>query len=133
MGRPPTKTPNDELDKFLLRMPDGLRARIKLAADANGRSMNAEIVSALEEAYPFGPFDFGKFLEEKIVPIANAKTADERASLIEVANAFLKDVRPDVEVREAMHADGSTEVYMIMDNMRFIVGKAAEVTFGDSK
>lgn len=46
------KKPNDELDKFLLRMPDGLRERIKLAADANNRSMNAEIVSALEATFP---------------------------------------------------------------------------------
>jgi len=51
MGRPP-KTPNDELDKFLLRMPDGLRARIKAAADTNNRSMNAEIITTLEREYP---------------------------------------------------------------------------------
>lgn len=35
-----------------LRMPDALKARIQLAAEENKRSMNAEIVAALEDAYP---------------------------------------------------------------------------------
>ena len=36
----------------MLRLPDGMRDRIKDAADKSGRSMNAEIVGTLEEAYP---------------------------------------------------------------------------------
>lgn len=39
-------------DQFPLRLPDGLRDRIKRTAEGNGRSMNAEIVDALEQAYP---------------------------------------------------------------------------------
>lgn len=39
-------------DKFMLRLPDGMRDRIKVVAEANGRSMNAEIVAALEEVFP---------------------------------------------------------------------------------
>lgn len=39
-------------DKFMLRLPDGMRERIKAAADRHNRSMNAEIVATLEEAYP---------------------------------------------------------------------------------
>jgi hypothetical protein len=39
-------------DKFMLRLPDGMRDRIKAAAEANNRSMNSEIVATLEEAYP---------------------------------------------------------------------------------
>lgn len=35
-------------DKFALRMPEGMRDRIAAVADANNRSMNAEIVSRLE-------------------------------------------------------------------------------------
>jgi beta-phosphoglucomutase-like phosphatase (HAD superfamily) len=44
--------PSDQQDKFMLRMPDGMRERIKAAADANGRSMNSEIVATLEAKYP---------------------------------------------------------------------------------
>ena len=39
-------------DKFMLRLPDGMRERIKAAAEQNGRSMNAEIVQALDEVIP---------------------------------------------------------------------------------
>lgn len=39
-------------DKFVVRLPDGMRDRIKAAAEANNRSMNAEIVATLQEKYP---------------------------------------------------------------------------------
>jgi plasmid stability protein len=39
-------------DKFIVRLPDGLRDRMRLAAEANHRSMNAEMVALLEENYP---------------------------------------------------------------------------------
>lgn len=38
-------------DKFMLRLPDGMRDQIRVSAEANGRSMNAEIVATLEEKY----------------------------------------------------------------------------------
>lgn len=34
-------------DKFMLRLPDGMRDQIKTSANNNGRSMNAEIVQAI--------------------------------------------------------------------------------------
>ncbi|UWQ83526.1 Arc family DNA-binding protein [Leisingera caerulea] len=40
------------IDKFMLRLPDGMRARIRAAAKKNGRSMNAEIVALLEDQFP---------------------------------------------------------------------------------
>lgn len=36
-------------DQFPLRLPDGMRDELKRLANENGRSMNAEIVSALED------------------------------------------------------------------------------------
>lgn len=39
-------------DKYVLRLPDGMRARIKKAAEKNGRSMNSEIVALLDERFP---------------------------------------------------------------------------------
>lgn len=35
-------------DKFMLRLPDGWRDSIKASAAANRRSMNSEILAALE-------------------------------------------------------------------------------------
>ena len=39
-------------DKVIVRLPDGMRDRIKAAATVGGRSMNAEIVRVLEQAFP---------------------------------------------------------------------------------
>lgn len=47
-----TEKPVREHDKFMLRLPDGLRDRIAAYAKAHGRSMNSEIVATLEENYP---------------------------------------------------------------------------------
>jgi hypothetical protein len=43
-----TVKPFQPQEKYVVRMPDGLRDRIRAAADANNRSMNAEIVHRLE-------------------------------------------------------------------------------------
>lgn len=51
------KEPVQPQDKYVVRMPDGLRDRIKRAADISGKSMNAEIVSALEEKFPAPPLE----------------------------------------------------------------------------
>lgn len=59
-------------DKFMLRLPDGMRQRIKAAADANNRSMNAEIVATLEERYPHPHVEIGA---EALEWIADALTA----------------------------------------------------------
>lgn len=40
--------PSKQLDQFVLRLPEGMRERIKAAAEANNRSMNAEILARLE-------------------------------------------------------------------------------------
>lgn len=44
--------PSERMDRFIVRMPDGMRDRIKAEAEANNRSMNAEIVATLSLAYP---------------------------------------------------------------------------------
>lgn len=39
-------------DQYPLRLPEGLRARLKASAIANRRSMNSEIIVLLERALP---------------------------------------------------------------------------------
>ena len=46
------ESPSRDQDKFMVRMPEGMRERIAEAAKANNRSMNAEIVARLEESFP---------------------------------------------------------------------------------
>lgn len=38
-------------DKFVLRMPDGMRDRVEGLAETNHRSMNAEIIRRLERSF----------------------------------------------------------------------------------
>lgn len=47
-----TKSKREDLGQIVIRPPAGMRERIKAAAEANNRSMNAEIVATLEEKYP---------------------------------------------------------------------------------
>jgi hypothetical protein len=59
------KFPSEAADRFQVRMPPGLRGRIKEVAESNNRSMNAEIVATLEEKYPPDSIDIetlSKFL-----------------------------------------------------------------------
>lgn len=39
---------SETLDRFMVRLPDGMRDTLKSIADANKRTMNAEIVARLE-------------------------------------------------------------------------------------
>lgn len=50
MDKKPQDTPSRHADKYIVRFPEGMRDRIAAAADASGRSMNAEIVQRLEWA-----------------------------------------------------------------------------------
>lgn len=42
--------PSEVQDRFIVRLPDGMRDAIAAAAKANGRSMNAEIVAKLSSS-----------------------------------------------------------------------------------
>lgn len=46
-----------DLNKFLVRMPEGMRDRIAEAAKVANRSMNAEIVARLEKSFSAGGVD----------------------------------------------------------------------------
>lgn len=67
--------PSRGSDQFALRMPDGMRERIKAVADANGRSMNAEIVSTLETVYPPKAIDV-RVLSEFLDSLIGASAPD---------------------------------------------------------
>ncbi len=90
MTNPETRTLKEQ---FMLRMPEGMRDRIKAAADANNRSMNSEILSLLEERYP-EPLP-GEHLEEHLINLAEAIARDEnpetRQDKLERFRSELKD------------------------------------------
>ena len=51
MSKKSTVPTSRESDKFVLRMPDGMRDEIAERAKASGRSMNAEIVYRLQRTF----------------------------------------------------------------------------------
>jgi len=42
---------SDRQDQFAIRLPDGMRARLRQAAEGNRRSVNAEIIARLESSF----------------------------------------------------------------------------------
>lgn len=81
--------PVREQDKFMLRLPEGMRERIKRSADRQGRSMNAEIVQALEMVFP--PEPTLEDVVEKVHRAIDAAKQGEvpyRASLIKALDQF---------------------------------------------
>lgn len=43
--------PHHQQERYIVRMPDGMRDRIKEEAERNRRSMNSEIIYQLNRAY----------------------------------------------------------------------------------
>lgn len=52
--------PSDNVEKLLLRFPDGMRDRIREEAERNGRSMNAEIIVRLQRTLDLQDGEFTK-------------------------------------------------------------------------
>lgn len=81
---------NRDSDKVIIRLPDGMRDRIKAAADANGRSMNSEIVATLEDKYPVPVASMSiSDLEAIVAYVAAAPTGEEFYPRIDEANEQL--------------------------------------------
>lgn len=55
----PSRGPARDLDKIMVRLPDGMRDRLSDAAKANNRSVNAEVVVRLEESFKRENFALG--------------------------------------------------------------------------
>lgn len=82
--------PERDLNRYIVRFPEGMRDRIADAAKANGRSMNAEIVHRLEQSFAG---DLGRDVEELRRMMAEVK--------VRVAE-ILASTEPD-EARNAKH------------------------------
>jgi len=85
-----------DYDKFVLRLPEGMREAIADLAKANGRSMNAEIVQILKDALTHHSFDSIASKESlKNMPI------DVRLGLIEkrtiIARAQIAKAMKDID------------------------------------
>lgn len=85
--------PGRDSDQFNVRFPSGMRDRIKLAADRNGRSMNAEIIATLAEHYP--------------PPRADVSSLDGLIHYLTSGDGQAEQRRRLAEVNEKLHSMGS--------------------------
>lgn len=84
------KPPVSEQIQVNFRMPVDLRDRIKIAAEVNNRSMNAELIAALEEMYPASDFDLGTFIEKWSKRLKGMKDPMDASRLAFMANKELE-------------------------------------------
>jgi len=92
------ESPSRSMDKVIVRLPDGMRDRIKAAAERNNRSMNAEIVATLEEKYPAPAIDRA-VLGWAIVGLLNMPEGPERDAAIANLNSKLADAGMTMRVK----------------------------------
>lgn len=141
------KPPVAEQVQVNFRMPASLRDRIKTAAENNGRSMNAELIEALEEKYP-APFSDAESREmiaayslmfspdrSKMAGMTDEEIARNERLLLSVLKYRLNEPEPRRaldDIRASMDpAPAVTINRMIewLDEMnRFFVSKGIELT-----
>lgn len=104
-------------DRYMLRLPDGMRDRIKAAAEANGRSMNTEIVTTLAEKYPAPVSAMPDFAEVyRLMDHVHeaAPDEDEQDRRLVDANQLLIKAGAPITLRFSTERDvwGNREIYM---------------------
>lgn len=90
------KKPGRGSDQFPLRLPDGMRERIKVAAEANGRSMNAEIIERLTTTFMDDEFTVASPNFDKLLQVV-ADIAAEKATRRMIERMFEYDRLPPEE------------------------------------
>lgn len=101
--------PSQAQDKFVLRLPDGMRDRIKAAAEAANRSMNAEIVATLEEKYPGLP---ALTVDEMFRFILTADSKAEKSLRIEELNRRLAAQESGLNAKITLTSDGHLALHI---------------------
>ena len=86
------KYPSEKAERFQVRLPPGLRDRIKAYAERHGRSMNTEIVRVLEREFP-EQWPIGDRLDQlaDVLSVLKAGATDQRI------NQFVANFEETVE------------------------------------
>lgn len=91
-----TKPTGRDSDKFMLRLPDGMRDRIAEEAKKNNRSMNSEIIARLEQTLgpvkTINPDDkSGLIIQQLILPPEMQEIHDAISKLYSLHTQYLFD------------------------------------------
>ncbi len=93
MGR----RPSEAQDKFIIRLPDGMREQLKAAAEANDRTMTSEVVARLrasfeKEAPTLGPSPASNLFVDRLEQEFETLRAQVRA-LVDVQYHLVEEMR----------------------------------------
>jgi len=86
------KYPSELAERFQLRLPAGLRDRIKTYAEKHGRSMNTEIVRVLEREFP-EPWPLVTQITQLVTLSTALKEAIEDQALNNLGDTLLQTVK----------------------------------------
>lgn len=103
--------PSDKADKVLVRMPDGMRDRLKAAAKMNKRTMNAEIIARLEESW--SPRLDAAWILEAPVDDESKTAALDQQTLVNTNAQKLLDARNET-VRLTMLVESASKALQAM-------------------
>ncbi len=82
------KYPSELKDRFIVRMPEGMRDQIAEQAAANHRSMNSEIIARLQaslgSAVPTSPPNDALSQEQVLLDAFRKLPSDKRAALLDL-------------------------------------------------
>ena len=117
--------PSDKQDQNMVRFPDGMRDQLKLAAETNKRSMNAEIVARLELSLALPPMDLPADLIERMRR-TDPQLRQGRGRLLaqEIADMFPAPLPRRVvsistsQVIESLSRSSNPEVLELVDRIR---------------
>lgn len=85
------KYPSELAERFQVRMPEGLRDRIRQASERTGRSMNSEIVLRLEQSFVWPQERLDPSLMERIQRAPALKMARVRQEILRILEMHFPD------------------------------------------
>ncbi|MBD2826694.1 Arc family DNA-binding protein [Xenorhabdus szentirmaii] len=130
------KYPSQEMDRFNVRMPVGMRDEITKIAEKNGRSMNTEIVmmlqDAIDKATPSDESSDLNFNKKKIINFKAQENPDKffqiELSLDEIEDAYKTAVYTNI-LQEILNKRDNPE----FDELRGILFEQLEIKLNEKK
>lgn len=123
------KYPSEEQDRFIVRMPNGMRDELKSLAEKNGRSMNAEIVARLESSVVNAKLiDDYRLAEERL--LEQARTEQELRKQITLLEDQIALMKTQGELGHPTVEDSNERVGLaaqIIDALQSVFGSKADM------
>lgn len=125
----PQQSESRELDKVIVRLPDGMRDKLKEAAAKNNRSMNAEIVDRLESSVVNAKLiDDYRLAEERLME--QARTEQELRKQITLLEDQIALMKMQSELGHPIVEESNERVGLaaqIVDALQSVFGSKADM------